>query len=354
MPFQRIKYIKKNYLHNSLLFVGETGPVVHLYYQIEPMKMKEEITTARLFRFCAGETTADENDRIAAWLDENPEEHQRRLNDVHSMYLVSILCESEATQPARRSARLTSFRRYAAGIAAALLVGFAGNYAFFAHRLNGWAEQQTVIEAPAGQHVRISLNDGSEVDLNSGSRLIYPAIFSSKERRVKLVGEARFDVSHNEKQPFVVETFAYDVQVLGTDFNVIADEAKGQFSTALFEGRVSIHNHRNSERIVMEPNTVVRLENGYLYVDKLESRDEYLWTEGILSFRNDSFDEIVEKLRKYYNVEIEIRCAALPKVTYGRLKIRISEGIEHALRILQLASDFTYEYDHDRNRIIIQ
>ena len=310
--------------------MGETGPVVHLYYQIEPMKMKEEITNARLFRFCAGETTADENDRIAAWLDENPEEHQRRLNDVHSMYLVSILCESETTQPARRSARLTSFRRYAAGIAAALLVGFAGNYAFFAHRLNGWAEQQTVIEAPAGQHVRISLNDGSEVDLNSGSRLIYPAIFSSKE------------------------TFAYDVQVLGTDFNVIADEAKGQFSTALFEGRVSIHNHRNSERIVMEPNTVVRLENGYLYVDKLESRDEYLWTEGILSFRNDSFDEIVEKLRTYYNVEIEIRCAALPKVTYGRLKIRISEGIEHALRILQLASDFTYEYDHDRNRIIIQ
>ena len=287
--------------------MGETGPVVHLYYQIEPMKMKEEITNARLFRFCAGETTANENDRIAAWLDENPEEHQRRLNDVHSMYLVSILCESEATQPARRSARLTSFRRYAAGIAAALLVGFAGNYAFFAHRLNGWAEQQTVIEAPAGQHV-----------------------------------------------PFVVETFAYDVQVLGTDFNVIADEAKGQFSTALFEGRVSIHNHRNSERIVMEPNTVVRLENGYLYVDKLESRDEYLWTEGILSFRNDSFDEIVEKLRKYYNVEIEIRCAALPKVTYGRLKIRISEGIEHALRILQLASDFTYEYDHDRNRIIIR
>ena len=218
---------------------------MHLYYQIEPMKMKEEITNARLFRFCAGETTADENDRIAAWLDENPEEHQRRLNDVHSMYLVSILCESETTQPARRSARLTSFCRYAAGIAAALLVGFAGNYAFFAHRLNGWAEQQTVIEAPAGQHVRISLNDGSEVDLNSGSRLIYPAIFSSKERRVKLVGEARFDVSHNEKQPFVVETFAYDVQVLGTDFNVIADEAKGQFSTALFEGRVSIHNHRN-------------------------------------------------------------------------------------------------------------
>ena len=147
--------------------------------------MKEEITNAQLFRFCAGETTVKENDRIAAWLDENPEEHQQRLNDVHSMYLVSILCdESEAKLPTRRSAWATSFRRYAAGIAAALLVGFAGSYAFFAFRLNGWAQQQTVIEAPAGQHVRISLNDGSEVDLNSGSRLIYPSIFSGKERRV--------------------------------------------------------------------------------------------------------------------------------------------------------------------------
>ena len=175
--------------------------------------MKEEITNAQLFRFCAGETTVKENDRIAAWLDENPEEHQQRLNDVHSMYLVSILCdESEAKLPTRRSAWATSFRRYAAGIAAALLVGFAGSYAFFAFRLNGWAQQQTVIEAPAGQHVRISLNDGSEVDLNSGSRLIYPSIFSGKERRVKLVGEARFDVSHNERQPLIVETFAYRFQ----------------------------------------------------------------------------------------------------------------------------------------------
>ena len=55
--------------------------------------MKEEITNAQLFRFCAGETTVKENDRIAAWLDENPEEHQQRLNDVHSMYLVSIFTQ---------------------------------------------------------------------------------------------------------------------------------------------------------------------------------------------------------------------------------------------------------------------
>ncbi len=318
------------------------------------MTMEKDITNARLFRFCAGETTPEENDRIAAWLEQNPEEHQRRLNDVHAMFLVSILCESDAKQPARPIVRHGGFLRYAAGIAAALLIGFAGNYALFTHRLAGWAQRQTVIEAPAGQRVRIVLNDGTAVDLNAGSRIVYPSVFSGEQRRVRLFGEARFNVSRNEKQPFVVETFACDVQVLGTDFNVIADEERGRFSTALFEGRVSVRNPRNDEQIVLEPNTVVRLENGYFYVDELESRDEYLWTEGILAFHNDSFDAIVEKLRKYYDIEIEIRRATLPKVAYGRLKIRISEGIEHALRVLQLASDFTYEYDHDRSRIIIR
>ena len=112
--------------------------------------MKEEITNAQLFRFCAGETTVKENDRIAAWLDENPEEHQQRLNDVHSMYLVSILCdESEAKLPTRRSAWATSFRRYAAGIAAALLVGFAGSYAFFAFRLSPTADRHRGSGGPA-------------------------------------------------------------------------------------------------------------------------------------------------------------------------------------------------------------
>ena len=52
--------------------------------------MKEEITNAQLFRFCAGETTVKENDRIAAWLDENPEEHQQRLNDVLFLFVVFI------------------------------------------------------------------------------------------------------------------------------------------------------------------------------------------------------------------------------------------------------------------------
>lgn len=321
--------------------------------------MKEEITYAVLFRFCAGETTAEETDRIAVWLNENPEENQKRLNDVHSMYLVSILCDDQTGSPAQpvksiRHPRLASFRKYAAGIAAAFLIGFAGSYVFYAHRLNGWSNQRTVIEAPAGQHIRISLNDGSVVDLNSGSRIVYPSVFIGKERRVKLFGEARFDVSHHETQPFVVETFAYDIRVLGTDFNVIADESKHEFSTALFRGSVSVHNLLNGEQVVMKPNTVVHLENGHLELDELQGRDEYLWTEGIISFRNDSFDKIVEKLRKYYNVEIEIQRATLPKVSYSRLKIRISEGIEHALHVLQLASDFTYDYDNDGDKIIIR
>lgn len=140
--------------------------------------MKEEITNAQLFRFCAGETTVKENDRIAAWLDENPEEHQQRLNDVHSMYLVSILCdESEAKLPTRRSAWATSFRRYAAGIAARLVGRICRQLCILclpAERLGPTADRH---RGSGGQHVRISLNDGSEVDLNSGKPAHLPFDF---------------------------------------------------------------------------------------------------------------------------------------------------------------------------------
>ena len=76
--------------------------------------------------------------------------------------------------------------------------------------------------------------------LNAQSRIVYPAIFPKGERRVQLSGEAIFNVAHNSECPFIVETFACDVEVLGTHFDVIANQAENRFSTALFSGRGAV------------------------------------------------------------------------------------------------------------------
>lgn len=307
-----------------------------------------------LYRFCAGLTSSEENNRIAAWLDANPEQGQKRLDEAHAVCLLSIMCEDTAAERPARRIWLRRVGRIAAGIAAALFIGFGLNYAIFTHRMSEWSEQLTTIEAPAGQRIRFTLSDGSVIDLNSGSRIVYPSIFTGRERRVKLSGEAMFDVGHDPQHPFVVETFACDVQVLGTRFNVQADEARNRFSTALLRGSVAVSSKLSDERVVMRPNSVVQLENGHLHVSQIINTDDYLWTEGIISVSGMPFDLLVEKLEKSYDVKIVIDRPTLPEVGYQRCKIRISDGIDHALKVLQMASDFTYRYDEQTNRILIQ
>lgn len=319
---------------------------------------KTKISDTLLFKFFLGETTNDETDQIAAWLDADPEEHQKYMNEVHEKFIVSIMIEPDSVPEADTNIwyRITHSRqiRQTIGIAASLLVVIGGSYLFFSSRMDRLAETPTSIEAPVGQHVSIALGDGTTVELNSKSRITYPALFTGKERRVYLEGEAMFDVAHDASQPFIVETYACDVEVLGTHFNVMADEEAQAFSTALFEGSVAVRNKLNDEHILMEPNTVVNLRNGHLWLDELTDRDDYLWTEGIISFGGDSFGQIMDKLRRYFDVEIEIRRARLPEVKYKRLKVRTSEGVDHILRVLQRGSDFTYEYDDLENRIVIR
>lgn len=319
---------------------------------------KIEISDTLLFKFFLGETTNDETDRIAAWLDANPEEHQKYMDEVHEKFIISIMTEPDSVPEADTNLwyRITHSRpiRQTIGIAASLLLVIGGCYIYFTSQFTQMADTPTSIEAPAGQHVRLTLNDGTTVELNSKSRISYPALFTGKERRVRLVGEAMFNVSHNEERPFIVETYICDVEVRGTHFNVIADEEAQEFSTALFEGSVAVRNKMNNEQILMEPNTVVHLENGHLHLCDLESRDNYLWTDGIITFSGDNFEQIINKLKRYFDVEIEVQREKLPSIKYKRLKVRTSEGVDHILRILQRTSDFTYEYNELENKITIK
>lgn len=98
----------------------------------------------------------------------------------------------------------------------------------------------TRVAAPEGQRINLTLQDGTNVWLNSGAEIEYPSLFAGNSRQVRLSGEALFDVSRDTRRPFVVETFACKVEVLGTRFNVNADERHDVFSTALMRGSVRV------------------------------------------------------------------------------------------------------------------
>ena len=294
--------------------------------------MEKEI----LYRFFRGETGPDEERRLMEWLDAN--EENRRTFDRERAVFDALLLFAPVPGAAQRSPgmRLRRMAGAAARIAAVVALAVGVGWGFVAHRERGWEQLTNRVVVPAGQRINLTLQDGTSVWLNSGAEIEYPALFAGDTRQVRLKGTALFDVSHDAGHPFVVETYACRVEVLGTRFNVNADEQHGIFSTALLRGSVRVTPHDAPQRqVTLRPNEKVSLHDGRLTLGRADDPNEYLWTEGLISVSGCSFEELLHRLEHCYGVRFDVRLKEMPQFEAVG-KIRISDGIEHALDILQL------------------
>ena len=317
-----------------------------------------------IYKYLENTATDDEMKQVLDWLDADPA-HMRELDELDKVMAASVIYGPDVLSPApaRKAARRISLGRiplrrivrYAAELAAVAVVGVGLARMLADDRIGEWARRTTALEVPAGQYLSMELQYGTKVWLNAGTRLEYPLVFAGGERRVKVAGEAMFDVEHDPAHPFVVETFACDVRVLGTKFNVEANEEEGIFTADLLRGRVQVCNRTDrSDRITMEPNQTVHLENGKLQLHAQENADKLLWTDGILCITGMTFEEVMAKFERCYDINVEILRDDLPQIEFQRCKLRISEGIDHALAVLQHAADFRYERDITTNTLYIR
>lgn len=122
---------------------------------------------------------------------------------------------------------------------------------------------------PRGGEYKIVLADGSQVWINSQSVLEFPSRFTGGERRVKLKGEAYFEVSRNESKPFVVEVEDKEVRVLGTQFNT--SDYKGSFVTTLVSGKVQVR--VGDVDYILHPSMQARVESGKVVVEKVDIKE---------------------------------------------------------------------------------
>lgn len=311
-----------------------------------------------LSKYQENAATEAEMEQVLDWLDADPA-NRREMDRMDTVYAASVvhgngvLPRPEAEKP--RRGVLRRIAGHTAAAAAVAAVGFGLSQAILSHRIDEWSQRTTSVEVPAGHYITMKLEDGTDVWLNAGTRLEYPLIFADGERRVKVEGEAMFDVEHDPAHPFVVETFACEVEVLGTRFDVVADKQAGLFSTALLRGSVKVTNRLSPrEQVVLRPDEEVRLVGGHLSVERIDDPDEYLWTEGKISIKGLAFDELMRKFERSFGVRIVIERPQMPAVNYNHGKIRISDGIDSALRLLQKAGDFTYTRNEEDGTIVIR
>ena len=306
------------------------------------------MTQETLFRYFKGEATPEEERQIGAWLLEEPGA-QKEFEQAQFLFEASALYAPE--KPVRKRTTFRTILRYSAGIAAAALLAVATGQLVRKQTEDRLSHEMMALSTRPGERAEVTLSDGTIVTLNADTRLEYPVTFRGDERRVRIDGEALFRVRHDEKHPFIVSTFASDIRVLGTTFNVLADEHSRLFETTLKEGQVRVTNLANLTDVhTMTPGEVVSLVDGRLQKSVLQDPASLCWVDGLVNLKADSFEALMERFEKVYGVHIILK--ASPSIEGLSGELRVSEGIEHALKVLQHVVDFQYE--HYEGNILIK
>ena len=163
------------------------------------------------------------------------------------------------------------------------------------------------ITIPRSGEYKLVLSDGTKVWLNSDSKLEFPNTFVGDERRVKLAGEAYFEVAKNKAKPFRVEVDRVEVVVLGTSFNIHAyDEA---VKTTLVEGAVKLN--VAGKAYSLSPGFEANVDQGGVKIVKSDVYEQIAWKDGRFVFREKRLEEVMSILSRWYDFEIFYQNAAV-------------------------------------------
>ena len=207
------------------------------------------------------------------------------------------------------------------------------------------------VAALKGVKTKLTLPDGTVVDLFPGSKLLYPVDFGSEERSVKLTGEGYFNVTHNKNLPFVVKADGLNIKVLGTEFNVRAYNDDDYIETVLVKGKVQLEKEVNGKIVpvkTLKPNQRVvynRSTNKFDVYKQADVNRYIAWTKGALVFDAEPLNEVVRELEMWYNVDIEIKDKELEKFKFTGMFN--SEPIEEVMSLLQYSSEIKYKITKD-------
>ncbi|KFF02657.1 FecR family protein [Flavobacterium reichenbachii] len=208
------------------------------------------------------------------------------------------------------------------------------------------------IKIPYGKKFEVQLSDGTVVYLNAGTSLKYPVQFvDSQDRKVFLAGEAYFEVSKDKKHPFTVNAQQVSVEVLGTKFNVNSYDENVSTDIVLTEGKVLLYKDQKENRVFLNPGFKGSNIKGQtkFEIEQVNTNYYTAWVKGSLVFKNESFDQIIKKLERRYNVTFVNKNKALGKEIFNASFD--NEPIEVVLKYF--SDSYAIDYIIDRDRIII-
>ncbi|WP_163712613.1 FecR family protein [Mangrovibacterium lignilyticum] len=273
---------------------------------------------------------------------ESEVEFEALINQLNRQYQTSL------QQPNRTIHRfLVQFQKIAAILFFPILL-LLGYYLF--NRSDSTGEYAEII-VPQGQKSEIILPDSSHVWINSGSRLKYTTGFlNGSSRDVFLEGEAYFEVVKQNGKPFVVRMNHAAVKVLGTKFNVKAYADEETVETSLLSGKVNfILNDGLESKTVLEMIPGQKMDFNLQtnsYQEMAFVPDEIVgWKNNRLIFRDDTFEKLVRKIERWYDVKIQYQHERLNDQRLT-LELQEEESIDRLMEIISKVMHVDYEINN--------
>ncbi len=323
-----------------------------------------------IIKYLSGQATLEEVALLTDWVEsseEGKDEFARiknawviagMANDEFSTHesrqaykvLIDKIKEKESYEGEQKTFSLLSYlkkKKFWATAAALLFTASISSLLtlFFGHN----QKEISQLSVSNGKQTRIELADGSLIWLNSGSVLQYPSDFKGNTREVFLTGEAYFEVTHNEKKPFIVHTSDLNVKVLGTSFNLSSYSDDDEMQLTLVKGSVSLIEPSNNDEIVkLQPGNLAVYSKREKTV-RLKNVDTNLyssWRNGQFKFKGMSFGEIAKRLGRQYKVQFIFMNESLKNTTYNGSFYNY-EPLEAVLKVMKTNSPFIYKMEKD-------
>ena len=306
-------------------------------------------------KYLTGQCSEEELIEVNAWMKES-EENARQLFHMEEIYHLGkfdrytdeqrilhaekVLYQKLDKERSKQS-KIPSMHRwikYAAVIAVLLVI--SGGAGYWLYQENN--HQLLVAIADEGIVKEVILPDGTKVWLNNSTTLKYPHEFSEKERNVYLEGEAYFEVTKNQHKPFIVQSDAMQIRVLGTTFNFKCDKNCRIAEATLIEGEIEVKGNHKEGRLILTPGQRAELNNGRLTVKQVDAKLDAVWHDNLIPFQKADIFNITRTLERFYDVKIILSPDIQLDKTYSGV-VKKKSDIESVLKSLQNTIPIDYK-----------
>jgi hypothetical protein len=201
--------------------------------------------------------------------------------------------------------------------------------------------QWQTITVPVGKDYYVELSDGTQIWVNANSRLSFPDFFSARERRVKIEGEACFEVVSDASNPFFVETPSSVVKVTGTLFDVCAYQDELKNSVTLVRGKVTVEMDGKEHFLNKGEQFVQDNETNTVSIKKVDAGSFISWRDGVFEFKDMPLRNISYRLQNWYGVQFEFESAELSQLRFTGM-VKKEYEIDYFLEVLEKTTNVLF------------